>query len=369
MRTILIVTGTRADWGKWWPVYTMLRDAPDFDVHVAITGQHMDPRYGLTLVEVQREVPTDKTWPFGNDAGNDLDQLGTTARAIRGIIDAVEPGMVLVHGDRMEALGAAIAGHLHGVLVGHVEGGELSGNVDESTRHAVSKYAHVHMVANDQARARLMAMGEDPERVHVTGSPEVDAMLGPLPDLDAVRDRYGIPWDEYGVLCYHPETSLDPEQQRAAAVAVIGAAHRSGLPWVVLEPNCDRGSGVVRAALDCMAGEGWRRLPSMRFTHYLRLLHDAQVVLGNSSSGVREAPVFGTPSVSVGGRQSGRVQAACVRYVEPVTAAIDDALRDMAGRRFDPEYPFGRPGAAQRIVDVVRREDTWETRKQKRWVA
>jgi UDP-N-acetylglucosamine 2-epimerase (hydrolysing) len=336
-------------------------------------GQHMEDAWGRTVVELEREFH-DEPWalyriPTGAGRVTMCEQLGHAMRGLEALTLSLGPDMILVHGDRVEAIAGAQVGALHNVLVGHVEGGEVSGTVDESLRHAVTKLAHVHFVANTDARSRLRRMGEDLSNVHVIGSPEVDVMVGELPEIGEVRERYEIPDGEYGVVIYHPVTTYEPAKQHSAAEVTRLACTSLAIQWVALHPNADHGHEYVRPIM-CTPDHGWRAIPSMRHTHFLRLMKDAAVLVGNSSAGVREAPVYGTPTVNVGPRQQGRALAPHIEHVgDERELTIRRAIDRQRGQRHAPHFGFGEPGAAARFMKAIECPETWGTPKQKTWRA
>ena len=353
MRRLLFVTGTRADWSKMAPLVRAAREAEDFEVTVFATGQHLDDRWGRTVVEIEREFEGEPwaVYRVPNGAGHSMDQLTQTLSGMHSLVRSIgRPDMVLVHGDRMEPFAAAQVATAQEppILVGHIEGGELSGTVDEGIRHAITKLAHVHFVANEDAFERLRSMGEWRQAIHIIGSPEVDVMCGELPSMAEVRGHYDLPIGEYGILIYHPVATLDGETQALhASAAVRGCKEQWDLDWIVLEPNSDPGREHVVRALDEMPGR--YRFPSMRHPHFLRLLQGAEVVVGNSSTGVREAPVYGVPSVDIGPRQQGRVSQ-IPTVVQAGPGSVVQSIRRARQMERVPTAPFGDPGVAERFI-------------------
>lgn len=369
-RRIVFLTGTRADFGKLKSlIRTLLEDPPSFEVHIFATGMHMDPKYGFTVLEVEK-CGFPNIYRFINqNSGGSMDQaLGTTILGFSHYVRLVVPDLIVVHGDRCEALAGAIVGSLNNVLVAHVEGGEISGTVDGVIRHSVSKMSHLHFVSNDDARRRLVQLGEDPSSVFVIGSPDVDIMNSPdLPSLADVKARYEIDFDRFGILAFHPvTTSLASlaQEVRELTRAVLA----SGLSWVVIYPNNDLGSEIIlREYESSLQNHPRARLfPSLRFEAMLVLLRHAAVVVGNSSMGVREAPYYGTPTVNVGTRQDGRTQNADILNVparfEAVVQAIEIATRRQALR---PVREWGQGDSHRRFRRALEWPEIWQTPVQK----
>ncbi|GLW91949.1 UDP-N-acetylglucosamine 2-epimerase [Actinokineospora globicatena] len=369
-REVLFVTGTRADFGKLRDIMLAVQASAHLAARVVVTGMHLLRRYGYTVHEVER-VGLQRLHLIPNQVEGEPTALvlANTVQALARLVYEERPDAIVVQGDRVEALAAALVGSLHNVRVIHIEGGELSGAIDDSVRHSISKHAHVHLVANDQARARLEQMGEEAHRVFVVGSPEIDILTSPdLPALDEVRARYDIPFDRYGVLVVHPVTT-EPGANARLAASVVDAVLASAANWVIIDPNNDEGCADIRLQLDRCVGDRFARLPSMRFEHFVTLMRNARVVLGNSSSGVREAPVVGTRSVNVGTRQRGRTEAEGVVNVAPDAAEIRAAVDAVCGQpRLPGFHEFGAPGARGRIIELFEGDALWEPSLYKRFV-
>ncbi len=360
-RDVLFVTGTRADFGKLRDVMLSVQDSPALSARIVVTGMHLLRRYGYTVHEIERAGLRNLHLIPNQVEGEPMALvLANTVQALGRLVHEEKPDAIVVHGDRVEALAGALVGSLGNVRVVHIEGGEVSGTVDDAIRHSISKHAHVHLVANEQARTRLRQLGEESERIFVVGSPEVDVLVSDdLPTPEDVRDRYGIPFERYGVLVIHPVTT-EPAENRLNAAVVVDAVLADGGNWVVIDPNNDEGCVDVRLELERLRGDRFVRLPSMRFEYFVTLMKHAELILGNSSSGVREAPVLGTPSVSVGSRQRSRTSSAAVRFVPPVFADVTAAVGAARESRVEPENGFGMPGAQRRILALLEGEDLWK---------
>ncbi|HVN05689.1 MAG TPA: UDP-N-acetylglucosamine 2-epimerase, partial [Bryobacteraceae bacterium] len=242
-RRVVFLTGTRADFGKLKPLMRAVDTCRLFEGAVFATGMHMLSRYGLTVEEVTK-AGFSRIHGYINQFHGEQPELilANTINGLSRYVQEYEPDMLVVHGDRVEALAGAIVGALRNVLVAHIEGGELSGTIDGTIRHAVSKLAHLHFVANHDAAERLRQLGEKAESIYVIGSPDIDVMLSnDLPDLDAVRARYEVPRGAYGIVMFHPITAEAAVQARAAR-ELTSALVRTPLDYVVIYPNNDPGS-------------------------------------------------------------------------------------------------------------------------------
>jgi UDP-N-acetylglucosamine 2-epimerase (hydrolysing) len=369
-RSILFVTGTRADFGKLKPLMLAIEASDDFECRIFVTGMHMIEKYGHTVDEV-RHCGFSNVHTHVNSVGGEPMEI-VLANTISGLslyLGQIAADMIVVHGDRCEALAGAITGALRNVRVAHVEGGELSGTVDELIRHAVTKMSHLHFVANDNAARRLRQLGETPESIFEIGSPDVDIMISQsLPSLEQVRSRYNINFDAYGILTFHPvvtELAAIPMQ----AKNVIDAVKRIDKDFVVIYPNNDLGSDLILSAFERLKGNRrFRIFPSIRFEYFITLLKNADFIVGNSSAGIREAPYFGTPTVNVGTRQHNRFNHSSIintsYRTEEILAGMEMAMK--RGRR-EPIYAFGDGRSLERFMSVLSNEDTWKIDPQKRF--
>ncbi len=365
-RHLLFLTGTRADFGKLEPLAAAARDA-GHRVTFFVTGMHMMDRYGLTKLEVQR-MPGIKVHEFLNQRPGDGQDV-VLAKTVMGFSDYVtehRPDLVVVHGDRIEALAGALVAATNYIASAHIEGGEVSGTIDEVFRHCNTKLATHHFVSSLQAARRVMALGEPESSIHIIGSPELDFHNGPSGvTLDAVRAHYGIPFADYGIAVFHPVTS-EQATMGAQADAFFGTLAASGRNFVVIAPNNDPGSEAIFAALSRLPQDRFRLIPSMRFAHFSELMKNAACMVGNSSAGVREAPFLGVASLDVGTRQTNRAVAGSVFSCTAMDdAAIAGFLATQWGHRHAPDTGFGEGRAADRFAAVLGSDAFWAQGLQK----
>ena len=365
-KSILFVTGTRADFGKLEPLATATRDA-GFDVSFFVTGMHMLDRYGLTKVEVHR-TPGVGVHEFLNQRAGDPQDM-VLAKTVIGFSDFVRehtPDLVVIHGDRVEALACALVCATNYIRCAHIEGGEVSGTIDEIYRHCNSKLASDHFVSSEDAARRVMALGEAQARIHPIGSPELDFHAGPSGVTMAdVQARYAIPFTDFGICVFHPVTS-ETATMGAQARALFGALDASGRNFVVIAPNNDPGSAEIFSAIDALPKDRFRVLPSMRFAYFSELMKNAACMIGNSSAGVREAPFIGLPSLDIGTRQTNRAKAASVFFADAGdTDAIAAFLTDQWGQRHPRDHAFGGGSAAARFAAILQDDAFWDAPLQK----
>ncbi len=365
-RSLLFVTGTRADFGKLEPLAIAARDA-GFAVSFFVTGMHMLDRYGLTKLEVHR-VPGVTVHEFLNQRPGDPQDI-VLAKTVTGFSDFVtehRPDLIVVHGDRVEALACALVAATNYIRCAHIEGGEVSGTIDEIFRHCNSKLASHHFVSSEAAGKRVMALGEPADRVFAIGSPELDFHAQDSGvDIDEVKRRYAIPFDDYGICVFHPVTS-EAATMGTQAKDLFDALDASGRSFVVIAPNNDPGAEGIFAAIDALPRARFRVIPSMRFAHFSELMKNAACMVGNSSAGVREAPFLGLPSLDIGSRQTNRANAASITS----TAAGDkkgilDFLTKAWGKPHARDAEFGTGTAAQRFAAILDTSEFWSGGLQK----
>lgn len=354
------VTGTRADYGLWQPVLGELRRHPDrIRAQLLVTGMHLDSRFGATVDEVRAgPTPIAHEVPSSPDDDTRAAMAGAIGVAITGIAAALSPAppqWLLVLGDRGEQLAAALVAMHLGVAIGHLHGGERTlGAVDDTVRDMITRAAHLHLVANERAADRLRSMGVEPWRIHVTGAPGLDAiaMREAAHDDDVLR-RYGVPDGPYLLLVQHPET-VGSADASTDLHATREALRRIGLPVVAIAPNNDAGGRTMLAELEAAGIDLYASVPR---DDYLALLSRAAALVGNSSSGIIEAPMLGVPAINVGSRQRGRERGDNVIDVpadpDALAAAIARAIGPGFRDRLSHSSPYGDGNAAPRIARVL----------------
>lgn len=366
MKRLIFVTGTRADFGKLEPLATAAK-SEGFEVCFFVTGMHMMRRFGMTKLEVSRSGLFDVTEFVNQRIGDDQDVV--LAKTVLGFSDCVkehQPDLVIVHGDRVEALAAALVCSMNYIRCAHIEGGEVSGTIDEVFRHCNTKLAHAHLVSSGVAKARVMRLGESQSSIHILGSPELDFHARPsgVP-LSEVLNRYEIEESDYGIVILHPVTSESSTMDVQASL-FFDALKASGKYFVVILPNNDPGSEAILARVNELPTDKFRVLPSMRFAYFSELLKNASAILGNSSTGVREAPFLGVPSLDFGTRQRNRSFASSIKRADLSSVEnIESFIRDEWGKRYVENNDFGSGDATERFINILNDPDFWSTSLQK----
>lgn len=377
-RAICVVTGGRAEYGLLQWVMHEIRAAPDLDLQLVVTGSHLEPRFGLTVEQIEADgFAIDARVPIGLDGDSPGDVVRAMARCLTGVSDAIErlrPDLILVLGDRYEILAAAEAALMHGVPLAHIAGGDVTeGAFDESIRHALTKLAHLHLTTTGEAAARVARMGEEPWRIHVVGSSGLDQLRRlDLLKGEALEAALGAPLGQRNLLVtWHPVT-LEADRGLAgfqALLEALDALPREIVKWIT-RPNADPGGSAVETALDRWAAgrEDVRVFASLGQLRYLSLMAQVDAVVGNSSSGLYEAPSLGVPTVNVGDRQKGRLAAASVLHCPAEPDAIVAALGSAFGMDCTGvENPYGDGDSARRIVEILRAAPDRQTLLRKRF--
>lgn len=364
MRRIAFFTSTRAEYGLLRPLMWEVAARPDLVLQVVVSGTHLSEAHGATWREIVADgFPIDArvVMTIADDAEG---VASSAAQVLSGAAEALvrlKPDVLVLLGDRYELLSAAQAAVLTRVPIAHIHGGEATeGAIDESIRHAVTKLSHWHFAAAEPYAERIRQMGEAPDRVWNVGAPAMDniAALDPVPK-DALERFLGLKLRAPAFLVtYHPVT-LEDDGGLAAMQALLAALDASVGSVVITGANADPGARAIRASLQAFADRCPERVvlvESLGVRRYLSLMRHVDAVVGNSSSGLLEAPAVGIPTVDIGPRQQGRLRAPSVLHCGESAAEIRQALgmalsaehRAIAARR---ESPYGRPGAARRIVD------------------
>jgi len=366
-RKILVLTGTRADFGKLKPLMLELENSPDIALDVFVTGMHMLSKYGSTHEEVDRSGFCNIYRFINQNSTDTMDQV--LAKTIIGLSDYTResrPDLILFHGDRVEALAAAIVGSMNNILTGHIEGGEVSGTIDESIRHSTTKLSNLHFVANEEAQKRLIQLGEEPKNIFIIGSPDVDIMnSNNLPSIEQVKEHYEIPFDYYSLVLFHSVTTeLDSLADDVAKL--VNALIQSDKNYVVVYPNNDAGTDFIFEEYKKLFNRcNFKLYPSMRFESYLTLLRNADFIIGNSSAGVREAPHYGIPCINLGSRQKGRARSPLIINSEFDETLILQAIQKTLDVDRVAESKFGDGLAAERFKKIVLGDVFWFTSTQK----
>lgn len=367
VRRIAVVTGTRADYGLLYWLLRRLRDDASAELQLVVTGTHLSERFGHTVRQIQEDgfrIAARLPLPLDDDSPSGVTRcLGEATIGFGATFDALRPDLLVLLGDRYEVLAAAQAALLARVPVAHLHGGEATeGAVDESIRHAVTKMSHLHFVAAEPFRRRVIQLGEAPERVWVVGALGLDNIERlPLLGRAELEAALGIRLRRPTFLVtYHPPTlSVGGHGRRMRNL--LQALESTAGSIVLTGVNADAGHREISEAAQSFASAHPGRViltPNLGSLLYLSVMAQSDVVIGNSSSGLIEAPALGVPTVDIGDRQRGRLRALSVIHCEDDSDAIASTVARALGQEHKNvarrlTTPYGTPGAAERIAPIL----------------
>lgn len=372
-KKIVFLTGTRADYGKIKSLMTKVFQSEKYELDIFVTGMHMLSTYGSTYKEIEKDGFKNLFKFVNTKVNQNMDiTLSNTIVGFSNYVSELKPDLIVVHGDRVEALAGAIVGALNNVKVAHIEGGEVSGTIDESIRHAITKFAHIHLVANDEAKQRIIQMGESPESIFVIGSPDIDIMFSDkLPSLEATREHYEIPYEQYGIVMYHPVTT-ELSKLKQNIEQLVDALLDSNENYVVVYPNNDEGSATILEEYKRLENNPrFKIFPSIKFEFFLTLLKHSKFMIGNSSAGVRETSVYGIPAIDLGTRQQGRYDLELSKNIVSVienSAEILSIINNIDKIPMHSVSPFGEGNSDERFYEILNNPIVWNNQFQKKFI-
>lgn len=365
MKKIVFVTGTRADFSKIKSLMKLIQNDSDFELYIFATGMHLSREFGLTVREIEKSGFKNIFKFINHDRYyQSVPALSSTIDGFFKFVLEYEPDLIVVHGDRIEPLAAASVGALTNTLVAHIEGGEVSGTVDESLRHAISKLAHIHLVNDEAAKNRLMQLGESEESIFITGSADLD-LLESIQGADEAKEYYDIKFKDYAIVMFHPVTT-EIDTMRAQAKELADALKASEQNYVIIYPNNDFGFELILDEFKALSGAKFRLFPSLRFEYFVALLKQAKFLIGNSSCGLKEAPFLGVPAINVGSRQNGRNGLDKCINVKADKAQILSAIKEALGKeRMQMQGKRGEKSSAERFLQILKSGKIWQISRQK----
>jgi len=372
IKKLLFISGTRADFGKIKPLIKVFYNKNKFQTGIFVTGMHTLTMYGYTADEIFKSFKQGrlqnglrKIHIFHNQNTND-DMDTILSKTIVGLADYVKefkPNLIIVHGDRVEALGAAIVGVLNNIKVAHIEGGELSGTVDESLRHSISKLSHKHFTSNNSAKKRLLQLGESSKNIFVIGSPDIDLMLSNnLPSLNMVKKKYQIKFKKYAICIYHPVTT-DLKHTVECFDILISKIREGKENYIIIYPNNDFGQHLIlQEMLTLKKLPNVKLIPSMRIEYFITLLKNSHFLIGNSSLGIRGCPVYGIPSINISSRQKNRYNTDSIINLEkPKKKQLSDLIDKFykVKKIYKKNNTFGKGDSAKKFSKVINSPAFW----------
>lgn len=372
MKKIVFITGTRADYGKIKSVIKMLDNSNTFDVYIYVTGMHLLEKYGSTYIEIQKDGFNNIFLSKRIDNSLSMDEiLANNILQFTKFVKNIKPDMIFVHGDRVEAMAGAIVGALNNIYVSHIEGGEISGTIDESIRHAICKLANFHFVSNESSKKNLIQMGENANNIFIVGSPDIDIMVKNNYDIDYIKKKYNINFENYAIMIYHPVIS-EIDFLKNKIKVLVDSIIESDRNYVVIYPNNDMGSDIILEEYKRLIGNDKIIMyPSIRFEYFLTLLKYSDFVIGNSSLGIRESGIYGIPTINVGTRQNGRYDLRTQKNICCVNekkSEIINAINEIEKYKYKDKM-FGNGDSDKRILKILECDNLWKRNIQKKFIS
>lgn len=373
MKNVLFITGTRADYGKIKTLMKEIELHEKFNLNIFVTGMHMLSKYGLTWNEIEKDGFSNIYKYINQQSGSKMDiVLSNTILGLSNFVHEMKPDMIIVHGDRLEAMAGAIVGAFNNIIVAHIEGGEVSGTIDESIRHSITKLAHLHFVSNLESKDRICQLGENPNSIFVIGSPDIDVMLSDkLPSLIDAQKRYEINFSKYSICIFHPVTT-ELDTLRSQVSSLVSAILESNQNFIVIYPNNDEGSDIILHEYKRLYNNDRIKIfPSIRFEFFLTLLKNSEYIIGNSSAGIREAGVYGITAIDIGKRQLNRYKknTKSILHVENIsTKELLNSMCRVKSLKTDIYSHYGQGDSSKKFIEVLQNCEVWNFDIQKQFV-
>ncbi|MBT5269823.1 MAG: UDP-N-acetylglucosamine 2-epimerase (hydrolyzing) [Candidatus Marinimicrobia bacterium] len=377
-RVIGVFTGNRAEYGLQFPVLKAIDEHPDLEYRLIVSGAHLDKNFGKTLEEIEKDgFRIDAEVKIEMDASSleaNVQAIGTGILSVGKAISRLKPDIMIVYADRFEGLAAVVASTQMNVPTGHIEGGDLTegGALDDSVRHAMTKLSHLHFTTNQQASNRILGMGEEAWRVHTVGFPAIDMISeGNFATPSEVAERLDIDLNKPIVLFTQHSVTTEfklAAEQIVPSLNALEELAKKGVQVIATYPNNDAGGCAIiekLAEMDARSIDGiqvHRSLGRYLYHGVLALAKDPErklVCAGNSSSGIKETPVFGCPTVNIGSRQSGRLRGQNVLDADYGTSSVVDAvMRCIEDEKFrktclETDNPYYLGDAGKKIAEVL----------------
>lgn len=366
-KKICVLTATRAEYGLLKPIIAKLDTIIEFDVRIAATGAHLSPEFGLTYKEIEKDgfrIDEKIEILLSSDTPSSISKsMGIAMIGFADYFDKLKPDLLIVLGDRYESLAVAVAAMNQRIPIAHLYGGETTeGAIDESIRHAITKLSYLHFTSTEQYRERVIQLGEDPNRVFNVGAIGIENILNErLLSKEELEKELKMSLSKpYAMVTFHPVT-LDNNSSEKQIQALLKACKEfTNMNFIFTKANADADGRIINYHIDNYAKENDNIsvFTSLGMLKYLSALKYCSIVIGNSSSGIVEAPSFGVPTINIGDRQKGRLQASsvitCAASQESIKKAIEKAITEpFIDKAKSATNPYGDGNTSEKIVEVV----------------
>ncbi|MGA2781159.1 MAG: UDP-N-acetylglucosamine 2-epimerase [Smithella sp.] len=364
-KKILFITGSRGEWGYIRPILKIIKKRGDLDYVLVVTNMHLLSSYGNSYREIEKDG-----FKIHHKVNVSLDgythytmvkSLGIFMSSLPDIVENEKPDWIIISGDRGEQMVGAMVGGYTYTPVAHIQAGELSGNIDGMTRHAIGKYAHIHLAANKDAAQRLIKLGEESFRVFNVGAPQLDELRNcQYSEMNELEKKYSIDLSSNGyiLVVMHPITEEYTKVDNQIKI-VFESLNSFNIPKILIMPNNDAGSLNVRDGINKYKNGEYHVFTNLSRKEYLGFLKNTKCIFGNSSSGLLEAPTFKIPAVNIGRRQHMRMRGVNVidvdydynRIVNGINKAMSKKFRDFLNKKCI--NPYGDGKSAERIIEIL----------------
>ena len=374
---IVIATGTRAEYGLLRNLIKLIDSSNEFNLLLIVTGSHLSRKFGLTFKEIEKDgIPIKRKININLTGDQPIDISESTALGIKGFSKAykdLSPDLLILLGDRFEMLAAVIPALYENIPIAHIHGGEITeGLIDEAIRHSITKFANYHFVASEIYRKRVIQLGEHPDRVFNVGGMGIDSLESlELKSKEELEEQLNIKFLSKSLLVtFHPVTLEKSSSKKYVTELIKSLKKLEDTTLIITLPNSDMDNQQIIYSWELFAKErdNIHLFVSLGQLRYFSLLKQVDGVIGNSSSGLLEAPYFKKGTINIGQRQKGRLKANTVIDCEPNENEISKAINYLYSERFKSELknvkcPYGEPGASKKILEIIKRLDLKKTIK------
>lgn len=363
-RKIAFLTGSRGEWGYIRPILRLIEKDPDLDYVIITTNMHLLSEFGTSVHEIEKDGFKVEEKIFMTYDGYNLitmaKSLGSLLLELPTVLNRIKPDILVISGDRGEQLMGAIAAVHMRIPVAHIQAGELSGNVDGIVRHAITKLSHLHFAANEEFAERVRKLGEQEFRIFVTGAPLVDELFqGAITEREELINKYNIDEKLPIILSVQHPVTEEEEMAGEQVIETIKALLEFNFQIIFIFPNSDAGSEHIRNQIQKSLRPNIKVFRNLPRKDYLGFLKNCSCIVGNSSSGIMEAPTFGIPCINIGRRQNRRMQASNVINVsynrdeikKAIKLALSEEFKEKAKKAINP---YGDGHSSERIVRILK---------------
>jgi GDP/UDP-N,N'-diacetylbacillosamine 2-epimerase (hydrolysing) len=364
IRKILVLSGKRGGYGAMKPMLRLLRDSPEIDLQLVLTDQHVSAKFGNTIKEVESEFKVAAVIDIEqkDDLGvSRSEALGLGMQRMSRVLENLSPDLCVLYGDRGEVTTAALAATIMGVPIAHIQGGDVSGSVDEQMRHAITKLSHLHFPSNKESAERIRKMGEEDWRIQVVGDNHIDLIVaGEFHSKQEVAEQLNLDLSKPVIVVLQHSETTQPKLAHQQMTETLMAVKKTGNQAIVVYPCSDPGyEGILRAINELALPPQFQLHKNLEASLFWGLLSVATVMVGNSSAGLIESPSFHLPTINIGRRQEGRLCSGNVLHVkenrDDIYKAMNTVINDASflGNVRDCSQPYGNGTAGQQIISVI----------------